>query len=94
MLDLGALEKTQAAIDTIGQAGAEQRVLEDSRLRVGSVEQSHFVQRDAVGGQSLHDIDDERRFVMIGGRRKGPDELALAFARPQVLAEAAPGCCG
>ena len=87
MLDLGALEKAHAAVDAIGKARAEQRMFEDPRLRVRSIEQGDLVQRHAVGRKSLHHIDDERRLVVIAGRRKRADELALAFARPQILAQ-------
>jgi len=38
VLDLHALEKAQAAVDTIGHARGEERVLDDPRLGVRAVQ--------------------------------------------------------
>ena len=62
-------------------------MLQHPRLRVGPVEQRHFVERHAVGVEALDDVDDEGGLVAVRRRRERAHRLALALARPQVLAE-------
>ena len=88
MLDLGALEKAQAAIHAIGQAGVEQRMFEGPRLRVAAIEQRDFGARMAVARQGLDLLDDPARFVAVGIRLVDADRLATARLGPQVLAQA------
>ena len=70
-----------------GMRRIEQRMLEHARLRVAAIEQRDLVERQAVADEPLDDVDDERRLVEVGRRRERAHRLALAFARPQVLAE-------
>ena len=43
-----ALEEAHAAVDAVGHAGVEQRVLEHTRLRIGAIEQGDLVRRHAI----------------------------------------------
>ena len=90
MLDLGPLEEAHPAVDPVRHRRVEQRVLEHARLRIRAVEHRDFGQRDAVGGETLRDVDDERRLVDVRRRRQRAHRIALVVARPQVLAEARP----
>ena len=58
VLDFLALEEPQAAVDAVGDFGAEERVLEHARLGVRAVEQRHFRKRHALAMQCLHLVDD------------------------------------
>ncbi len=87
VLHLGAFEEAHAAVDAVGQSGAEQRVLKHARLRVAAVEQRDLGQRHALVGEVLHDVDDERRLVEVGRGREDAHRLALALVGPQLLAE-------
>ena len=51
VLDLGALKKTQAAIDLVGNAVGEQHLLDHAALRVGPVKQRNLAALRAVGDQ-------------------------------------------
>ena len=88
MLDLGALEEAQAAIDAIGQAGIEQRVFKRAALRVAAVEQGDFGAGMAIARQRLDFLDDEARFVAVGIGFMDADRLAGPGLGPQVLAQA------
>ena len=88
VLDLGALEEAHAAVDAVRDRRVEQRVLENARLCVGAVERGDLGSDDAVAGEALHDVDDERRLVEIGRRREHAHRLAWRVAGPQILAEA------
>src|SRR5688500_5630328 len=44
VLDLLALEEAQAAVDAVGDAGGEERVLQHARLGVGAVEHRELAQ--------------------------------------------------
>ena len=87
VLDFLALEKAQAAVDAIGHAGIEQRMLEHARLRVRAIQQRHFRQPHAFVVQRLDFLDDEARFVDVGAGLVDAQRLAFAFRSPQVLAE-------
>jgi hypothetical protein len=92
MLDLGAFEEAQAAIDAIGQAGIEQRVFQRAALRVAAVEQGDFGAGMAVARQRLDFLDDEARFVAVGIGFMDADRLAGPGLGPQVLAQALRDC--
>ena len=51
VLDLRALEEAHAAVDAVRNAGAEQRMLEHARLRVGAIQHRDLVERHAVGAR-------------------------------------------
>ena len=87
MLDLLALEEPQASIHAVRQAGAEERMLEDARLRVGAVEERHVGERHALAVQRLDLVDDEARLLLVVRRCIDTQRLTLAFGGPQVLAE-------
>ena len=87
VLDLLALEEAQPPIDAIRDAGAKERVLEDARLRVRAVEESHAGERRALAVQRFRFLDDEARLVVVVGRGVDAQRLALAFRGPEVLAE-------
>ncbi len=89
VLDLGTLEEAHAAIDPVRHPRIEQRVLDHARLRVGSIEHRDLGERDALVGEPLHDVDDERRLVDVGWRGEGAHRLARCIRGPQVLAQPA-----
>ena len=88
MLDLLALEETQAAIDAIGQAGRKQGMLEHPRLGIGAIEQRNLAAGKAVAGQCPDLVDDPARLVEVGMCLEDPQRLASAGIGPQVLAQA------
>jgi hypothetical protein len=61
--------------------------LKHPRLRVRPVEHRHFGERQAIGGEALRDVHDERRLVDVRGRGERAHGLTLVVARPQILAE-------
>ena len=88
VLDFLALEKAQAAVDAIRHAGIEQRVFKHARLRIRAVKQRNLGQVEAFVVQRFYFFDDEARLVDIAARFVDSQRLALAFGRPQILAEA------
>ena len=88
MLDLLPLEKAQAAIDAVGNAGGEQRVLQHPRLRIGAVEQRDLARAMPLADERLDFLDDPARLVAVGVRLEDAHRLARAGLGPQVLAEA------
>ena len=88
MFHLLPLEKAQAAINPIRNRGAEQRMLQYPRLRIGAVQQRDLRLRHTLIGQRADFIHDEARLIMIGAGAIHPDRLARAFRRPQIFAQA------
>ncbi len=82
VLDLGALEKAQAAIHAIGQAGVEQRVLQRPRLRVAAIEQRDFGAGVTFAHQRTDLLDDPARLVAVGIGFVDADRLAAAGLGP------------
>ena len=89
MLDLGALEEPQAAVDAVRDAGVEQRVLDHARLRVRAIQHGDLGARVTFGDQSLDLVDQPRGLVAVGLRLVDAHRLALAGVGPQFLAEPA-----
>ena len=65
MLDFGALEKTQAAIDPVRDRAAEKGVLEDPRLRVRPVKDRNLRQPVAFALQRADLFDNEARLLHV-----------------------------
>ena len=88
MFDFEALEKAQAAIDTIRDPGRKQRVLDDARLRVGAVQQSHVAPGHAVAGQRLHLLSNPVRLIAVGLRLIHAKRFAMAGRGPEIFPQA------
>ena len=85
VLDLGALEEPQAAIHAVGDAGGQQRLFEDSGLRVGPVQHRRLVAPMSACQIFADSVDDEVRFVVFVERGIERDRVpGLAFG-PQVF---------
>ena len=89
ILDLGALEEAQAAIDAVGNAPRNQDFLELPGLCIGAVEHGDIVAAASLGHPVLDAIDDEARLVLFVVGVVVEDRLALVAGGPQLLAETA-----
>ena len=89
MLDLGALEEAQPAVDAVGHAGIEQRRLQHARLRVAAVEDGDLGARGAGAVQLLGLLEHPLRLGEVAGRLVHPHRLARARLGAQVLAQPA-----
>ena len=89
MLDLGALEEAQAAVDLVRDVRIEERALHHPALRVAAVEQRDLVARRAVAVQRLRFLDEPLRLGEVGRRLVDAHRLARPGLGAQVLAEAA-----
>jgi hypothetical protein len=92
VLDLGALEKAQAAIHAVGQAGVEQRVFERPRLGVAAIEQGDLGAGVTVAHQRTDLLDDPARLVALAIGFMDADRLAAAGLGPQILAQPLTDC--
>ena len=88
MLDLGAFEEAQAAVDAVCHAGVEQRALDDARLRVAAIEHGNLVHRAAVARQLARLLDEPLRLGGVAGRLEHAHRLAGTGLGAQVLAQA------
>ena len=88
MLDFGALEEAQAAVDTVRHRRVEQRRLDHPALRIATVEHCDFLARDAFAHQLPHLLDHPLRLGEIAGRFVHAHRLSRALFGTQVLAEA------
>ena len=88
VLDFGALEKAQAAIDAIGNAGLEQIGFDDPRLRIAAIKHRNFAARFAGADQALDFFDDPLRFLAVGHGFIHTHRLAMAAVGAQILAQA------
>ena len=87
MFDFGALEKAQATVDPVGNAGVEQRRLDDAALGVAAIEHRHFLAPDSIARQLAHFLDHPLRLGKITGRLADPNGLARPLVGAQVLAQ-------
>ena len=76
VLDLGALEKAQAAIDAVRHPGVEQRGFHDPALRIAAVQQRNLLALAAVPHQLLDLVDKPLGLGKIAGRLIHPHRLA------------------
>ena len=90
VLDFHALEKAQAAVDAVGNAGREQRMLQNARLRVGAVEHADLAPRQAIAMERLDFLGQPVGLVAVGLRLVDAQRLAVPGGGPQVLAQALP----
>ena len=88
MLDLGALEEAQPAVDTVRDAGREQRVLEHARLRVRAVQDRHVGPHPALGDQAARLLDQPLRLLAVAVRLVDAYRLAGTGIGPELLAQA------
>ncbi len=88
MLDFGALEKAQPAIDAVRHASVEQRGFHHPALRIAAVEQRNLFPLGAVAHQLLDLIDEPLRLGEVAGRFIHPHGLARAGFGAQVFAQA------
>ena len=88
VLDFQTLVEAVPAIDAIGHALTDQRLLDDSRLGVGAVEDGHFAAAKPFVDLVANGIDDEARLVEIIEAAIHRDRLAAATVGPQLLAHA------
>ena len=87
-----ALVEAHPADDLVGQADADEHLLEDARLGVGAVEDRDVAGLDAVVVAELVDLaGDERRLVVLVVGDVADDRLAVARVGPQPLVLARPG---
>ena len=96
MLDFGTLEKAQAAIDAVGNAGVEQSSLNHPALRIAAVEHGDFGMRIAfaqAGLARLHQVAHFRNhplcFFKVAGRLINAHRFARPLVGAQVFAQAA-----
>src|SRR5262249_59398776 len=87
VLDLGALEETQAAVDPVGNAGAEKSMFDDARLGVRPVEHSDLAAPLSFGNEVADLVDQPGGLVAVGLRFVDTNLLAVSFRRPEILAE-------
>jgi|GEM_PF-1450627 len=88
VLDLGALEEAQAAVDAVGQLLVDQRLFQHPRLGVGAVEDRGVGQRLAGLAPGVDALGDEARLVLLVEGGIDLDGLAVRAVGPQVLAQA------
>ena len=88
MLDLGAFEKPQTAVDLVGNAVGEQHLLDHARLRVGPVQHRDLAAPRTPGDQVLDLGDQPASFVEVGAGFEHPHRLAMPLLGPEVLAKA------
>src|SRR3954471_23008678 len=88
MLDLGALEEAQAAIDAVRDALREEGMLDYPRLRVRAVEEGYVRERRAFARERAHLLDQPARLVVVRFALEDAQRLARAGGGPQVLAQA------
>ncbi len=90
ILDLGALEEALAAIDAIRQPGLDQRLLEQSRLRRGAIEDGAVAARQSfLLARATDALDHEPGLVDLVEGGIAADRLAGAVLGPEILAEPA-----
>ena len=87
MLDFGALEKPQAPVDLVRDAGIEQRALHHAALRVAAVQQRDVAARRALAVQLLRLLDEPLRLGVVAGGFAHPHRLARPGLGAQVLAQ-------
>ena len=84
--DLGAVEEARAADDAVRHPGAQERVLERSRLRVGAVEDGEVRVAAALGANQPLDLaGDEPGLVALVARQVARDLLALGVGGEERL---------
>src|SRR5215472_4066095 len=88
VLDLGALEEAQAAVDLVGNARRDECFLEHARLGVRAVEDRNVPAERAVRNVLADAVGDELRLVTLIEGAIEVDRLAPRTARPEILAEA------
>src|SRR5205085_341693 len=89
VLDLGALEEPQPAVDPVRDARRQERLLEHPRLRVGAVEDRDLAPRAPARDVLADAVGHELRLVPLVEGGVEADRLATRTGRPQLLAEAA-----
>ena len=87
MLDLGALEKAQAAINPVGHASVEQRCFHHPALRIAAVQQRNFLALGALTHQLAHFIDKPLCLGKVADGLDHPHRLARAGLGAQVFAQ-------
>ena len=87
--DLGAVEEARAAHDLVRHARAQEHVLEDARLGVGSVEDGHVVVARAAVVELLDLRADPAALVALVGGLEHADLLAVPRVGEQALGLAA-----
>ena len=88
VLDFGALEKAQAAIDAVGHGRIEKCRFNHPALRIATVEHGDFLARQALAHELAHLIDHPRGFGEIAGGFVYAYRLARALRGAKVLAQA------
>ena len=86
VLDLRALVELRAADDLVADLAADERVLEDPRLRVRPVEDRDLGARHALVDEPLDLADDEPRLGVLVVELADLDLVALAEVGPERLA--------
>ena len=89
VLDLGALVELRAADHLIRDLGADERVLEHARLRVGPVEDRDLAAGGAAVEQPIDLAGDVSRLGVLVIELTQADRIALAELAPQTLGAAA-----
>src|SRR5260221_11588887 len=90
MLDFHALEEAQAPVHAIRYAVREERVLDDARLRVRTVQHPDIGETQPAALKCLHFLGEPARLVAVALRLVHAHRLAVPGGGPQVLAEALP----
>ncbi|TSE33650.1 hypothetical protein Tchar_01712 [Tepidimonas charontis] len=91
VLDLGTLEKAQAAVDAIRNTGVEQGAFEGAALCIAAVQQGDFVRRDALLTRELADLlHHPLSLFVVAGQFDDAHGVALTLLGAQVFAQALP----
>ncbi len=87
VLDFGAFEEPQSAVDLVRNTGREHRMLDHARLRIRAVEDGDFGPSRALADQAANLLEQPLRFLAVGHRLVDANRLALAGIGPELLAE-------
>ncbi len=87
VLDLGAVEKAQAAVNAVADVVLDQLLFEVARLRIRAVEDRAVARIAALADMFANRFDDVARFVLLVVRRVERDRLARVARGPELFAE-------
>ena len=88
VLDLGALVEAEASDDVVVQAVAAQSLFQQTRLRVGAIEDGALFSRPSRARSRAHrgdEVGGKERLVLAVGRVVETDLAAALARRPQIL---------
>ena len=87
ILDFGALEKAQAAVDLVGDPRREKHFFEDARLGVGAIKDGELTAIATAGHPVFDALQHEFGFVTFVEGSVELDRVAAFAARPKIFTE-------